>query len=57
VRIHLTAAGRALRGKARKIPAELACRAGYELASERSLRDLVRLREELAALARRMNAC
>ena len=54
VRIHLTAAGRALRSKARKIPAELACRAGYDVASERALRELVRLREELAALARRM---
>ena len=56
VRIHLTAAGRASRSKARKIPAELACRAGYDVASERSLRELVRLREELAALARRLVA-
>jgi DNA-binding MarR family transcriptional regulator len=53
VRIHLTTAGRALRGKARKIPAELACRAGYDVMSERSLRELARLREELVALARR----
>ncbi|TMQ02968.1 MAG: MarR family transcriptional regulator [Deltaproteobacteria bacterium] len=75
-------AGRALRGKARRIPMELACRAGYDLASERSiprgrppappaepsgspppslgcrrsLRDLVRLRDELTALARRLSA-
>ena len=55
VRIHLTAAGRALRGRARKIPAELACRAGYDLASDRSIRDLVRLRDELTALARRLS--
>jgi len=56
VRIHLTAAGRALRGKARKVPAELACRAGYDVASERSMRDLVRLRDELTALTRRLAA-
>ena len=60
VRIHLTAAGRALRAKARKIPMELACRAGYDLASERSgersMRDLVRLRDELTALTRRLAA-
>ncbi|HEY6179021.1 MAG TPA: MarR family transcriptional regulator [Kofleriaceae bacterium] len=54
VRIHLTAAGRALRSKARKVPMELACRAGYDLASERAMRDLVRLRDELTALARRL---
>ena len=58
VRIHLTAAGRALRRKARKVPTELACRAGYDLASERqgqrSMRDLVRLRDELTALTRRL---
>jgi DNA-binding MarR family transcriptional regulator len=55
VRVHLTAAGRALRARARKIPPELACRAGYDLASDRSLRDLVRLRDELTALARRLS--
>jgi DNA-binding MarR family transcriptional regulator len=54
VRIHLTAAGRALRNKARKIPMELACRAGYDLASPGSVRDLARLRDELTALARRL---
>ncbi|HMG23279.1 MAG TPA: MarR family transcriptional regulator, partial [Kofleriaceae bacterium] len=56
VRIHLTAAGRALRGKARKIPMELACRVGYDLASERSTRELARLRDELAGLVRRLGA-
>jgi DNA-binding MarR family transcriptional regulator len=55
VHIHLTARGRALRGKARRIPAELACRAGYDVASERSLHELVRLREELTQLARRID--
>jgi DNA-binding MarR family transcriptional regulator len=54
VRIHLTAAGRALRARAKKIPHELACAAGYELASERSVRELTRLRDELTALARRL---
>jgi DNA-binding MarR family transcriptional regulator len=54
VRIHLTAAGRALRARARKIPMDLACRAGYDLSSERSMRDLVRLRDELTALTHRL---
>jgi DNA-binding MarR family transcriptional regulator len=56
VRIHLTPEGRALRGKARKIPLELTCRAGYDLASERSVRDLVGLRDELTALVHRLSA-
>jgi DNA-binding MarR family transcriptional regulator len=54
VRIHLTPAGRGLRARARKIPMDLACRAGYDLANERSVRDLVRLRDELTALAARL---
>jgi DNA-binding MarR family transcriptional regulator len=54
VRIHLTQAGRALRARARKIPSELACRAGYDLGSERATRDLIRLRDELNALVRRL---
>jgi DNA-binding MarR family transcriptional regulator len=56
VRTHLTPTGRALRGKARKIPMELACRAGFDLASDRAVRDLVRLRDELTALAHRLSA-
>jgi len=56
VRIHLTPEGRALRGKARKIPTELACRAGYDLGSDRSMRELSRLRDELIALAHRLSA-
>jgi len=56
VRIFLTTEGRALRGKARKIPTELACRAGYDLVSDRSVRELSRLRDELTALARRLSA-
>ena len=56
VRIHLTSEGRALRGKARKIPVELACLAGFDLGSDRSVRELARLRDELTALAHRLSA-
>jgi MarR family transcriptional regulator, organic hydroperoxide resistance regulator len=56
VRIHLTPEGRALRGKARKIPTELACSAGYDVTNERSMRELARLRDELTQLARRLSA-
>ena len=55
VRIHLSPDGRALRAKARKIPMELACRAGYDIMSERSMRELVRLRDELTQLANRLS--
>lgn len=55
VRIHLTATGRALRAKARRIPHELSCRAGYDATSERSLREITRLRDELIALTRRLD--
>jgi DNA-binding MarR family transcriptional regulator len=56
VRIHLSPEGRALRAKARKIPMELACRAGYDITNDRSMRELVRLRDELTQLARRLSA-
>jgi MarR family transcriptional regulator, organic hydroperoxide resistance regulator len=56
VRIQLTPAGRALRGRARKVPGELACRAGYDIESERARRELARLRGELTALVRRLSA-
>lgn len=55
VRIELTAAGQKLRTKARSIPTQLACRTGFDLAEERDLARLVRLREELAALAARIH--
>ena len=42
--------------RARKIPVELACRAGYDLASDRSVRELARLRDELIALTSRLSA-
>ncbi len=54
VRIHLTVAGRTLRAKAKKVPLDVACSAGYDLASERSMRELARLRDELTALAARL---
>ncbi len=56
VRIYLTSAGRALRLKARKVPMELACRAGYDVANEHSMRHLVSLRDELRALAQQLSA-
>jgi DNA-binding MarR family transcriptional regulator len=55
VRIYLTATGRALRQKARRIPHELTCSAGYDATSERSLREIGRLRDELIALTRRLD--
>lgn len=51
VRIRLTPEGKALRGKARRIPTELARRAGCDIGDERALAQLTRLREELTALA------
>jgi DNA-binding MarR family transcriptional regulator len=54
VRIRLTPSGRALRSKAKKVPLELACRAGYDVDSP-SMQDLVRLREQLRALAQRLS--
>jgi DNA-binding MarR family transcriptional regulator len=56
VRIHLTAAGRALRAKARQVPTQLACRVGYDTADRAALARLVRLREELAQLTRRIES-
>ncbi len=54
VRIHLTAAGRALRSKAKQVPIDIACSAGYDPTSARSLNDLARLRDELTTLTRRL---
>ncbi len=53
VKIHLTAEGRALRSKAKKIPVQLATKAGYTL---ETLPDLERLRDELKALAAKLTA-
>ncbi len=54
VRVSLTAAGRGLRAKARRVPAGVACAAGYDVASDRSRAELARLREDLVALTRRL---
>jgi DNA-binding MarR family transcriptional regulator len=53
VKIHLTPQGRALRSKAKKIPMQVAARAGY---SADNFGDIERLRGELAALATRLTA-
>jgi DNA-binding MarR family transcriptional regulator len=55
VRIALTAAGRALKQKARKIPIGIACAAGFDADSARELAQLARLREELHALSGRLD--
>jgi DNA-binding MarR family transcriptional regulator len=52
VRIHLTPEGRSLQRKARKVPIELACRAGFE--GDAGLARLVKLRKELVALTERL---
>ncbi|AKF04197.1 MarR family winged helix-turn-helix transcriptional regulator [Sandaracinus amylolyticus] len=54
VRIHLTAQGRALRTKARRVPVSLACRAGFDVDDERSVARLTKLREELGRLITRL---
>ncbi|HET9621678.1 MAG TPA: MarR family transcriptional regulator [Kofleriaceae bacterium] len=56
VRVHLTAAGRALRAKARKVPQGLMCAAGYDATSTAHHREVARLRDELVALTRRLDA-
>ena len=56
VHIHLTAAGKALRARARRVPVEAACLAGFDVGSDRSLAALVKLREELTALTARLSA-
>lgn len=52
VRIRLTEHGRALRAKARKIPAAIACRAGCEPDDKEALARIESIREELMKLAR-----
>ena len=54
VRIHLSDAGRALRARARKVPAALACQAGFDLARAAEVDRLVRLREELNAIVAKL---
>ncbi len=54
VRIDLTESGRAMRSKARRIPAALACRAGFDVSADPSLEGVLRLRQELMALTERL---
>ncbi len=56
VRIHLTAAGRALRLEARTVPIALACRAGFDPADRRARAALGALRAELQTLTARLEA-
>lgn len=56
VRIELTAEGQRLRAKAKHVPLELACRIGFDIEDGRGLGRLVKLREELVALTRRIEA-
>lgn len=56
VQIELTEAGRALRAKARRVPEALACRAGCDPDDTAALTRLARLREELHALRRQLEA-
>ncbi len=51
VRIGLTAKGSALKAKTKKLPAELACRWGFDVGDGASLQRLVKLREQLVRLA------
>ena len=52
VRIALTAEGKALKAKARKVPMALACRAGCEPGDAETFAKLMRLRAELTELTR-----
>jgi DNA-binding MarR family transcriptional regulator len=52
--IELTPEGQKLRSKARRVPTDLACATGFDLAQERDRARLVRLRQELTALVARI---
>jgi len=56
VRIELTPEGKKLRSKARTVPTELACRTGFDITDEQELARLDQLRQELSALAARIDA-
>jgi DNA-binding MarR family transcriptional regulator len=56
VRIRLTDAGRALRSKARRVPAAIACRVGCDPAEAQALARLQRLRKELMELTEQLDA-
>ena len=54
VRIHLTDKGRALRGKAKQLPAAMACRAGFDSGDKDAMTRIGHLRDELEALVRNL---
>ena len=54
VRIELTDAGRALRSKARRLPAIIACRAGCDPSDTAELARIARLRSELVELVEQL---
>lgn len=54
VRVRLTAKGRALQKKALGVPAELACRAGFDVDDGKERAALLALKAELTALAVRL---
>ena len=56
VRIDLTADGRALRARAKDVPAQLGCRTGFDPERPADLARMVKMREELLALVRQIEA-
>jgi MarR family transcriptional regulator, organic hydroperoxide resistance regulator len=56
VRIHLSAAGKKLRERARKVPLQIACSAGFDVADPSELARLQGLREQLVALSKSIAA-
>ncbi len=56
VRIELTADGQKLRSRAKSVPTELACRTGFDVSDVKALARLARLRQELVALTKRIDA-
>lgn len=55
VRVQLTAKGKALHKKALTVPAELACRAGFDVGDPKKRAALLALKAELTALAQRLH--
>ena len=56
VNVFLTASGKALRAKAKKVPLALACRAGFVVDDAKDVAKAKKLREDLHALSRRLGA-
>lgn len=56
VHVHLTAAGRDLKGRAKGIPISLACSMGFDPTDPQRLADLVALRDRLRGISARLSA-